>query len=89
MIHRKISKIIYGSLGIALTWDWTHFLKILFVFFAAGGFYSYYIHQWNKADKERKIVRKKLSFMHAKRLKNGCKRKKNIKLTIANWLEIN
>ena len=31
------------------------------------GFYSYYIHQGNKLDKERKIARKKLSFMHRKR----------------------
>ena len=31
------------------------------------GFYSYYIHQGNKLDKERKIVRKKLSFMQTKR----------------------
>ena len=34
---------------------------------AGGGFYFYYIHQGNKLDKERKIVRKKLSFMHTKR----------------------
>ena len=37
----------------------THFLKI--------GFYSYYIHQGNKSDKERKIERKKKSFMHTNR----------------------
>ena len=29
---------------------------------AEGGFYSYYIYQWNKSDKERKIVRKVLRF---------------------------
>ena len=29
--------------------------------------YSYFIHQRNKSDKERQIVRKKLSFMHTKR----------------------
>ena len=39
-----------------------------------GGFYSYYIHQGNKSDKERKIVRKKLSFMHTKRLNTFFKR---------------
>ena len=33
---------------------------------AGGGFYSYYIHQGNKSDKKRKIVRKMLSFMHTK-----------------------
>ena len=27
-------------------------------------FYSYYIHQGNRSDKERKILRKKLSFMY-------------------------
>ena len=48
----------HGSLGIAPTRDCTHFSKIEFVF-AGGGFYSYYIHQGNKSDKERKIVRKK------------------------------
>ena len=32
-----------------------------------GGFYSYYIHYGNKLGKERKIIRKKLSFMHTKR----------------------
>ena len=34
---------------------------------ARGGFYSYYIHQRNISDKERKIVWKKLSFKHTKR----------------------
>ena len=34
---------------------------------AGGGFYSYYIHQGHKLDKERKIVTKKLSFMLTKR----------------------
>jgi hypothetical protein len=28
---------------------------------------TYYIHQGNKSDKERKIVIKKLSYMHTKR----------------------
>ena len=52
------------SLGIAPIRDCTHFLKVVFVV-AGGGFYSY-IHQGNKLDKEKKIVRKKLSFMHTK-----------------------
>ena len=30
------------------------FLKLFFVV-AGGGFYSYYIHQGNKSDKERKL----------------------------------
>ena len=30
-------------------------------------FYSYYIYQGNKLDKERKIVRRKLIFMNTKR----------------------
>ena len=47
-----------GSLGIEPTWNGTHFHKIRFVF-AGGGFYFNYIHQGNKSDKERKIVRKK------------------------------
>ena len=38
-----------------------HFLKITFVV-AGDGFYSYYIHQGHKSDKERKIVRKNLIF---------------------------
>ena len=37
---------------------------------AGGGFYSYYIHQGNKSDKEWKIVRKKLIFMYTKRFNN-------------------
>ena len=41
-----------------------------------GGFYSYHIHQGNISYKERKFVRKKLSFMHTIRfntfLKDGC-----------------
>ena len=41
---------------------------------AGGGFYSYYIHQGKKTDKEWKIVRKKLSFMHTKRLNTFFKR---------------
>ena len=43
----------YGSRCIAPTRDNTHFLKIGFVV-AGGGFYSYYIHQGNKSDKEKK-----------------------------------
>ena len=42
-----------------------------------GGFYSYYIPQGNKTDKERKMVRKKLSFISKQKklihfLKDGC-----------------
>ena len=29
-----------------------------------AGFHSYFIHQGNKLDKERKVVRNKLNFMH-------------------------
>ena len=47
--------------------------KIGFVF-AGGGFYSYYIHKGNKSDKERKIIRKKLSLMHTKRFNTFFKR---------------
>jgi hypothetical protein len=57
-----------GSLGIAPTRNCTYFLKIGFVV-AGGGFYSYYIHQWNKSDKSKEIVRKKMSVMHTKRFK--------------------
>ena len=53
-----------GSLGIAPTRNCTHLIKIGFVV-AGSGFHSY--HQGNKSDKERKILRKKLSFMHAKK----------------------
>ena len=49
---------ITGLLGIVPTRDCNHFLEIGFVF-AGGGSYSYYIHQGNKSDKGRKIVRKK------------------------------
>ena len=45
------------------------FTKIIFVV-VGGGFYSYYFNQGEKIDKERKIVRKKLSFMHTKRFNN-------------------
>ena len=52
-----------------------HFLKIGFVV-AGDGVYSYHIYQGNKSDKERKNVRKKLSFMHEKDLifflRDGC-----------------
>ena len=40
-------------------------LKIVFMV-AGGGFYSYYNLQCIKLDKERKNVRKKISFMHSK-----------------------
>ena len=47
-------------------------LKIWFVV-AGGGFYSYYIHQGNKSDEGKNIVRKKLSFMLKEDfLKYGC-----------------
>ena len=38
------------------------------------GFYSYYIHKGNESDKERKIVRNKLSFMHTKKFNKIFKR---------------
>ena len=64
-----------GSLGITPTRNCNHFLKIEFVV-AESWLNFYYIHQGNKSDKERKIVRKKVSFMHIKRfntfLLNGC-----------------
>ena len=41
---------------------------------ARGGFYSYYIHQGKKSDKERKIVREKSGFMHTKRFNTFLKR---------------
>jgi hypothetical protein len=31
-----------------------------------AGLYSYYIHQGNKIDKEREIVKKKMILMHTK-----------------------
>ena len=43
-----------GSLGIIHTLDCTHFLKIGFVV-AGGGVYSYYIHEGNISDKEKKF----------------------------------
>ena len=61
-----------GSLGITTTRNCTHFLKIGFAI-AGGGHYSYYIHQGNKSDKERKIARKKLSFMLTKRFNKSFK----------------
>ena len=64
---------ITGSLGIAPTRNCTYFFKIGFVV-AGGGFCFYYIHQGNKSDKERKIVRKKLTFMHTKRSNTFFKR---------------
>jgi hypothetical protein len=41
---------------------------------AGGGFYSYYIYQGNKSDKERKILTEKFSFMHTKRFNTFFKR---------------
>jgi hypothetical protein len=55
------------------TWYCTHFHKIKFVV-AGGGFHSYYIHQGNKSIKERKSVRKKLSYVHTKRFNTFFKR---------------
>ena len=60
------------SLGIAPTRNRTLFLKIGVVV-AGGGFYAYYIHQGNKADEEREILRKK-SFMRTKRFNTFLKR---------------
>ena len=62
-----------GSLGIAPTRNCTHFFKIRFVV-TGGGFYSYYINQGNKSDKDSKIVRKKLGFIHTKRFYTFLKR---------------
>ena len=53
--------------------DCTHFLKIGFVV-AGGRFYSYFIQQGNKLDKERKIAKKKLSFIHTKRINTSFKK---------------
>ena len=55
-----------GSHGIEPTRDCTHFLKIGFVF-AKGAFYSYCNLKCIKLDKERKNVRKKISFIHTKK----------------------
>ena len=63
----------YDSLGIAPTQNCTYFIKIGFVVDGVG-LNSYFIHQWNKSDNERKIVRKKLSFMHSKRFNTFSKR---------------
>ena len=54
-----------GLLVFAPTRNCTHFLKIWFVV-ASGWFYSYNIHRGNKSDKEKKIVRTNLSFIHTK-----------------------
>ena len=50
------------------------FLKFGFVV-AGGWFYSYYIHQGNKLDKERKIASKKLSLMNTKRFNTSYKKR--------------
>ena len=62
-----------GSLDIAPTRNCTNFLKIEFVV-AGGGFISYFISKGNKSDKEKKIVRNKLSFIHTKRFNTFLKR---------------
>ena len=49
-------------------------VKIGSCFPRGASFYSYHIHQRNKSDKERKIVRKKLRFMHTKRINTFRKR---------------
>ena len=51
--------------SLQITWYCTRFLKIIFVV-AGSEFYFYYIYRGNKSDKERKIVRKKLSFIDTK-----------------------
>ena len=65
----------YNFTSKRFTWYCSQFLRIRFVV-AGSGLYSYYILKWNKSDKQRKFVRKKLSFMHNKRfntfLKYGC-----------------
>ena len=53
------------------TWYCTHILKIEFV--VAEGV-LFLLYQPNKSDKERKILRKKLSFMHTKRFNTVLKR---------------
>ena len=58
-----------GSHGIELTWDWTNFLKIVFVI-ASGGFYSYYNLQCIKFDEEWKNLQKK-SYLHIKKTFNA------------------
>ena len=50
---------LFGQWEISIKWSTgycTHFLKIGF---AGGGFYFFYINQGNKAEKDRRIVRKK------------------------------
>ena len=54
-----------GSLGIVPTRNCTH-LRALFLLYPPM--------QWNKSEKERKIVVKKLSFMHTKRFNPFFKR---------------
>jgi hypothetical protein len=46
-----------GSIGFLLTRE------------TGGGFYSYFIHQGNKLDKERKFVKKKNQFYVYKKIK--------------------
>ena len=57
-----------GSCGIDPTRNCIHFLKNGMMV-AGGRFYSYYIHPEHKSDKEKKIVRKKLSFILTKRFR--------------------
>ena len=75
-LENVIVQIIDGcktSLGIAPTQNCTNFFIIGFLI-AGGGFYSYFIYQGNKLDKERNIVRKNLSFRHRKRFNTFSKR---------------
>ena len=56
-----------GSLGIAPTRNCITFLKL--DSWSPGVFFlSYYIHQGNKSDKERKIVRKNVKFCAYKKI---------------------
>ena len=56
---------------------------------AGGGFNFYYIHQGNKSDKERKIVKKRLSFMHTKRFDTFFKRWVQFRVGLIARLPIN
>ena len=54
---------------------------------AEGGAYPFYINQGNKSYKERRIGRKKLSFMHTKRFNKflgAIPRKNDLKLRPCN-----
>ena len=57
----------YTTPYLRFTWYFTQLLKIGFGVTGVV-FYSYYIHQGNKSDKETKLLEKKtISFMHTKR----------------------